>query len=141
MASEVVVVVEDQNTRSRPGALVEEETGRQPAQPPTYNDHVIAFARVLSGPRASVTEAMRNLKRTRVAAPHARRCRWVVRLLRPTVSEPGVGTLVESLRGQHRTTDSHGDPIEEVTAGDAPAHSEVAVIAFRHRCPPACRSS
>ena len=75
VAAKVVVVVEDQNPRLRPGLLTEKVGSRKSADASAYHNQVVSLAGVRrrSGgvPESPIAQAVCNFKRTDMAAAQA----------------------------------------------------------------------
>ncbi|MCY1451185.1 hypothetical protein D9M71_680400 [compost metagenome] len=111
MAAEVVVVLEDQNLRSRVFLAVEERC-RQAADAAADHHQVVLFAdRQGVGDEGFFLPAhlVRNVESAGVTAAQTGQGRWVV--------APAGGSLKQLQRGQARCN-ADGDSVDEVASGD-----------------------
>jgi hypothetical protein len=134
VASEVVVVIEDEDTSVVSHGLAVEVGGRETGDASSHNDEVVALVRVEPVlPHLSVTHRMRDLPRAVVASPKAGRGRGV------------------AIRSEESHRPSHGarekapaygdpDPVQEVAARNGAVHAEVAIapIHIASQAPGSC---
>ena len=127
VATEVVVVVENQDARLRP-LLQEEVRGRQAAEASPHDEEVVDIVvGPLDGPPIAPTRARElvgDLERTDVASPKPRECRWIAGRSSVLQREHLVGWRTQ------RTGRQCAHPVQEISAGDGAIHPEVTVSRF-----------
>ena len=146
--SEVVVVLQNQDPRL--GHRLPEVVGRpETAQPATDHDQVVLFPGFLRlAPRLAVPHAMSHLERPRMAAPHSRACRRIVRLLARRLidnrrcgrSQPAIAPLRPHIpRRKDRSRDRDARSAHEVATVDIPVHAQLTIALLHLMSPRASR--
>ena len=123
MAAEVVVILQDQNSRVGPGVQIE-TCGGKTADPATDDHEIILLDR--GGNRGdmdpTVTQGMRHLKRARMIAAQTHQCGRIGQLvLRRRYAS---GWLTEATSGQERAPRQCCGPVQNIPPGDSLTHSE-----------------
>ena len=138
VTAEVVVVVEEQDTRVVARLLAEEVRRGEPADAAAHHDQIIRLTRVSDGagllPKRAVPQRVRQLPRAVVAAAHAREGRRIVRgaILREqrrSLQRPA--TRREPRTGQ-AATDANHYPVQHIATADGPIQPEMPVFSI-HR--------
>lgn len=115
MSAEIVVVVDQQDSRS-PVLFAVEERGRQSTHTRSDDDEVVHD--VIGFRRGPPIYAFRerhlvgDFERTRVAAPQGRERRWV-----------GGSRVRAGRRRKHARSDGHADATEKISACDRAVHA------------------
>ena len=124
MASEVVVVVQNEDTGFRSDLLLEVVGGGQTADPAAHHHQVVTFAGVTRViPRLALDELVSYLVRSFVTAAHSGPC-WRVVSGRPLRGELlARSTMCLRPRVEERTADRHADAADEITSADGPIHA------------------
>src|SRR5689334_21808650 len=82
MATEIIVIVENENARGRSSLLAVEISGRQAADAPTHDDEVIILAGVdrlpCLIPKCAITQRVSDFEGTGVTASHSGASRRIV---------------------------------------------------------------
>src|SRR5690348_3844567 len=129
MPAEVIMILQDQNARPSAGTLTKKVCCRQSADASPHYNQIVGFAGLLwlrrLLPESAVAQAVRSLKRARLAAPHARERGRIVtgpllRLCRLSFAKCVPGKQTRAYRHRHA--------IEEVAPRDGPVHAQVAVV-------------
>ena len=134
VAAEVVVVVEDQDAGVRPGRLPV-EVGRGESADAAADHHQVELAPVrragvVPGPSLpdDAGQPVGDLERPRVAPAKTGERRRVGRGRLFRAEQPR-----RERRKRREAGDSDGDPVQEVPAGDAPAHTQGGVFVSSRR--------
>ena len=115
VSAKVVVIVEDENARLRPGSLAEEMGGGEAADAPTDDDQVIVLAcvdrRSCLIPESSVAQAMSGIKRSRMTAAQAGQSRGIV--VRRFFRSVGNSGSRKQIRRKNRSADGEATPFRK----------------------------
>src|SRR5262245_38381396 len=138
VTTEVIVVVEEQDTRVVARLLAEEIRSGEPADAAAHHDQIIRLTRVRNGtgllPERAVPQCVCQLPRAVVTAAHAGEGRRIIRgaiLREQRCSLQRPATRREPCTGQAATEANHY-PVQHIATADEPIQPEMPVFAI-HR--------